>query len=92
MLQKLYRPRIASKSENRFDINLNCQLPRLDIFLNTCLLTAGRQVCSVSVLTFIGQVRLVGVGTHKLLILPFFNENTQKRTKMEPKGGHGSPK
>jgi len=69
MLQKLYRPRIASNSENRFDINLNCQLPMLDIFLN---------ICSVSVLTFIGQVKLVSVGNHKRLILPIFMDTSHK--------------
>lgn len=37
----------------------------LDIFLN---------ICSVSVLTFIGQIRFVGVVTYKLMILPFFIE------------------
>lgn len=42
----------------------------LDIFLN---------ICSESVLTFIGQVWLVSVVTHKLMILPFFIDIAQNR-------------
>lgn len=43
------------------------------------MLDIFRNICSVSVLTFIGQIWLVSVGTHKLLILPFFIDTSQNR-------------
>ncbi|RMF03848.1 MAG: hypothetical protein D6772_01560 [Bacteroidetes bacterium] len=43
------------------------------------MLDIFRNICSVSILTFIGQVKLVSMKTYKLLILPIFIDTNQNR-------------